>query len=151
MNLHTLKPAEGSTKNKKRIGRGQGSGHGGTSTRGMNGAGSRSGAKSKRGFEGGQMPLQRRVPKYGFTNPFRIDFAEFNLDALQLLVTKHKLKEVNFDVFKKLGLVQRNEPIKILGRGELTTKLNITVNAASAKAKEAIEKAGGTLTLLEKK
>ncbi len=151
MNLHTLKPAEGSTKNKKRIGRGQGSGHGGTSTRGMNGAGSRSGAKSKRGFEGGQMPLQRRVPKYGFTNPFRIEFAEFNLDALQLLVTKHKLKEVNFEVFKKIGLVQRNEPIKILGRGELTAKLNITVNAASAKAKIAIENAGGTLTLLEKK
>ncbi|MEI7802051.1 MAG: 50S ribosomal protein L15 [Bacteroidota bacterium] len=151
MNLNTLKPAAGSTKNKKRIGRGQGSGHGGTSTRGMNGAGSRSGAKSKRGFEGGQMPLQRRVPKYGFTNPFRVEFAEFNLDALQLLVTKHNLKEVNFDAFKKLGLVQRNEPIKILGRGELTAKLNITVNAASAKAKEAIEKAGGTLTLLEKK
>ena len=151
MNLHTLKPAAGATKNKKRIGRGQGSGHGGTSTRGMNGAGSRSGAKSKRGFEGGQMPLQRRVPKYGFTNLFRVEFAEFNLDALQLLVTKHKLKEVNFDVFKKLGLVQRNEPIKILGRGELTAKLNITVNAASAKEKEAIEKAGGTLTLLEKK
>ena len=97
------------------------------------------------------MPLQRRVPKYGFTNPFRIEFAEFNLDALQLLVTKHKLKEVNFEVFKKIGLVQRNEPIKILGRGELTAKLNITVNAASAKAKIAIENAGGTLTLLEKK
>lgn len=151
MNLHTLKPAEGATKNRKRIGRGQGSGHGGTSTRGMNGAGSRSGHKNKRGFEGGQMPLQRRVPKYGFTNPFRVEFAEFNLDALQNLVTKHNLKEVNFDVLKKIGYVQRNEPIKILGRGELTAKLNITANAASAKAKAAIESAGGTLTLLEKK
>lgn len=151
MNLHTLKPAAGSTKNRKRIGRGQGSGHGGTSTRGMNGAGSRSGYKTKRGFEGGQMPLQRRSPKFGFTNPFRIEFTSINLDMLQEIVTKHNLKEVNAEILKKNGYMKRKQPVKILGRGELKTKLNIAVHAASAKAKAAIEAAGGTLTIVENK
>src|ERR1700754_5190466 len=119
MNLSNLKPAEGSTKNRKRIGRGTGSGRGGTSTRGHKGAGSRSGTSTKVGFEGGQMPLQRRVPKVGFKNPNRVEYVSVNLDALQGLVDEYKVSVIDFETLKQHGLVSRNDFVKILGRGEL--------------------------------
>jgi len=136
MKLHTLKPAEGSTKAKKRVGRGQGSGHGGTSTRGHKGAKSRSGYKSKIGFEGGQMPLQRRVPKFGFKNINRVEYKGINLDTLQIIVEN--------------GLANKKDLIKILGRGELKTKVNITAHGFSAKAKSTIEDLGGKAEVIEK-
>ena len=148
MKLHTLKPAEGSTKNKKRIARGQGSGKGGTSTRGHKGAKSRSGYSRKAGFEGGQMPLQRRVPKFGFTNPNRVEYKAINLDALQALVDAIKATEINAEVLVSNGLASKDDLIKILGRGELTAKVNVTAHHFSATATEAIEKAGGTVTKL---
>ena len=148
MNLSNLKPAEGSTKNKKRIGRGTGSGRGGTSTRGHKGAGSRSGTSTKVGFEGGQMPLQRRVPKVGFKNPNRVEYVSINLDALQELADKYTLSVVNFDTFREHGLASRNDLIKILGRGELKIKLDITAHAFSATAQKAIEAAGGSIVKL---
>lgn len=146
MELHNLKPAKGSVKKTKRIGRGQGSGHGGTSTRGMNGAGSRSGTKEKRGFEGGQMPLQRRVPKVGFKNINRIDYTEFNLSKIQHLVEKFNVDTIDFAFLREHKYVQQNDRVKILANGELKSKVNISVHAASAKAKAAVEAAGGTLT-----
>lgn len=146
MNLSNLKPAKGSVKNRKRIGRGQGSGHGGTSTRGMNGAGSRSGYKTKRGFEGGQMPLQRRVPKTGFKNVNRIEYTTFNLDRLQQIAEKHQLTTIDFESLYKNRLVQKNDRVKILGNGSLTSKLDIKVHAATATALKAIEAAGGTFS-----
>ena len=151
MELHNLKPAEGSTKNRKRVGRGEGSKRGGTSTRGHNGAKSRSGYSRKVGFEGGQQPLQRRVPKFGFTNPNRVEYNGVNLDTIQALIVTKKLKGtvVKQDLMDN-GLVQKNDLVKILGRGELTSKLDITANAFSATAKAAIEKAGGTATTIEK-
>src|SRR6185295_13528270 len=148
MELHNLKPAEGSTKNKKRIGRGQGSGHGGTSTRGMNGAGSRSGTKNKFGFEGGQMPLQRRVPKFGFKNLFRKEYQEYNLDTLQKLAEKHKLTTIDYDTMHKGGFMKKDAKIKILGRGEIKTKLDLKVSAITETAKKAIEAAGGSVTII---
>lgn len=148
MKLNTLKPAEGSTKSKKRIGRGQGSGRGGTSTRGHNGAQSRSGYSRKKGFEGGQMPLQRRVPKFGFTNPNRIETKPINLDALQALIDAIKAKDVDTNVLVEHGLASKKDLIKILGRGELKAKVNVTAHYFSKTAKEAIEKAGGTITIL---
>ncbi|QEC75718.1 50S ribosomal protein L15 [Mucilaginibacter sp. AW1-7] len=148
MNLSNLKPAEGSTKNRKRIGRGTGSGRGGTSTRGHKGAGSRSGTSSKVGFEGGQMPLQRRVPKVGFKNPNRVEYTGVNLDVLQELVTKYTLDVVDFDTLKLHGLVSRNDLVKILGRGELTAKLEVKAHAFTATAQKAIEAAGGTIVKL---
>jgi len=148
MNLSNLKPAEGSTKNKKRIGRGTGSGRGGTSTRGHKGAGSRSGTSTKVGFEGGQMPLQRRVPKVGFKNPNRVEYTGVNLDVLQELVTKYTLSTVDFDTLKEHGLVSRNDLVKILGRGELTAKLEVKAHAFTATAQKAIEAAGGTIVKL---
>ncbi|WP_184549037.1 50S ribosomal protein L15 [Mucilaginibacter sp. FT3.2] len=148
MNLSNLKPAEGSTKNRKRIGRGTGSGRGGTSTRGHKGAGSRSGTSTKVGFEGGQMPLQRRVPKVGFKNPNRIEYTGVNLDVLQELVTKYTLDVVDFDTLKLHGLVSRNDLVKILGRGELTAKLEVKAHAFTATAQKAIEAAGGTIVKL---
>ncbi|MGO3654720.1 MAG: 50S ribosomal protein L15, partial [Sphingobacterium sp.] len=138
MNLSNLKPAAGSTKKKKRIGRGQGSGRGGTSTRGHKGAGSRSGHSTKIGFEGGQMPLQRRVPKFGFKNHNRVDYVGINLDVLQSVVDKYNLTTVDFDTLKEHGLVSKNELIKILGRGELTTKVEVKAHAFSASAQKAI-------------
>lgn len=149
MKLHNLKPAEGSTHSKKRIGRGQGSGHGGTSTRGHKGAKSRSGYSKKQGFEGGQMPLQRRVPKFGFKNINRVEYTGVNLDTLQTLVDNGKIKDtVDQQVLMDNGLVSKNDLVKILGRGELKAKLNISVHKFTASAKEAIEKAGGTATEL---
>ncbi len=146
MNLHNLKPAEGAVKKDKRIGRGQGSGHGGTSTRGHKGAKSRSGYKTKIGFEGGQMPLQRRVPKFGFKNINRVEYKGVNLSTIQYLIDNKNVSEINFDVLKENGIVSRNDLIKILGTGELTSKVNILAHKFSATAKAAIESQGGTCT-----
>ncbi len=143
MKLHTLKPAEGSVKSKKRIGRGQGSGRGGTSTRGHKGAKSRSGYSRKIGFEGGQMPLQRRVPKFGFTNPNRVEYKAINLDALQAIAEKTKAKKMNVAFFVEHGLADKNDNIKVLGRGELKAKVEVTAHKFSATAAKAIEAAGG--------
>ena len=144
MKLHTLKPAEGSTKAKKRVGRGQGSGKGGTATRGHKGAKSRSGYSKKVGFEGGQMPLQRRVPKFGFTNINRKDYQGINLDTLQLLVDEKKISsELDFETIVELRLGRKHELIKILGRGELKAKLKVSAHKFTATAKAAIEAAGG--------
>ncbi|OKS84708.1 50S ribosomal protein L15 [Mucilaginibacter polytrichastri] len=148
MNLSNLKPAEGSIKNRKRIGRGTGSGRGGTSTRGHKGAGSRSGTSTKVGFEGGQMPLQRRVPKVGFKNPNRVEYVSVNLDALQELAEKHSVSVITFDTFKEHGLASKNDLIKVLGRGELKAKLDVTAHAFSATAQKAIEAAGGSIVKL---
>jgi large subunit ribosomal protein L15 len=144
MSLNKLKPAEGSVKSTKRIARGEGSGHGGTSTRGHKGAKSRSGYKSKIGFEGGQMPLQRRVPKFGFKNPNRVEYNGINLDTLQALVDNGKVSE-NLTVAALIenGLIAKSDRVKILGRGELTAKLNVEAHAFSASAKAAIEALGG--------
>ncbi|MEP7263034.1 MAG: 50S ribosomal protein L15 [Bacteroidota bacterium] len=143
MELHNLKPAKGAVKKDKRIGRGTGSGHGGTSTRGHKGAQSRSGYSRKAGFEGGQMPLQRRLPKFGFKNINRVEFTGINLDVLQQLAERN-ITEFNHDVFVKNGLASRKDKVKILGRGELKSVVSVTAHAFSATAKEAIEKAGGT-------
>jgi large subunit ribosomal protein L15 len=151
MKLHTLKPAEGSTKSKKRVGRGQGSGKGGTSARGHKGAKSRSGYKSKIGFEGGQMPLQRRVPKFGFRNINRVEYKGINLDTIQELVDKIKPKVINVEVLVENGLANKKDLVKILGRGELKSKINITAHGFSAKAKSIIEELGGKVEIIEKK
>jgi len=151
MKLHTLKPAEGSTKAKKRVGRGQGSGHGGTSTRGHKGAKSRSGYKSKIGFEGGQMPLQRRVPKFGFKNINRVEYKGINLDTIQVIIDKTKAKALNPEMIVENGLANKKDLIKILGRGELKSKVDITAHGFSAKAKSIIEGLGGKIELIEKK
>jgi large subunit ribosomal protein L15 len=143
MNLQNLTPADGSTKNRKRIARGQGSGRGGTSTRGHKGAKSRSGYKTKIGFEGGQMPLQRRVPKFGFKNINRIEYKPINLDIIQSLVERKNITDITPDVLRDNGLVSRNELVKILGRGELTSKVNITAHKFSSSAKALIEEKGG--------
>lgn len=147
MKLHTLKPAEGSTKNSKRIGRGQGSGRGGTSTKGHNGAQSRSGYSSKAGFEGGQMPLYKRVPKFGFTSPNRVEYTVLNLDTLEELAGKLK-GDIDMKVLMEAGFADKNDIIKVLGRGELKAKVNVSAHAFSASAKAAIESAGGTATTL---
>jgi len=143
MKLHTLKPAEGSVKNKKRVGRGQGSGRGGTSTRGHKGAKSRSGYSRKEGFEGGQMPLQRRVPKFGFTNPNRVEYKAVNLDDLQAIVDKTKAKKVDVQLLVDNGIVGKKDLVKILGRGEIKAKVDVEVHKFSAAAVSAIEAAGG--------
>jgi len=150
MKLHELKPAEGSTKNSKRTGRGQGSGKGGTSTRGHKGAKSRSGYKTKIGFEGGQMPLQRRVPKFGFKNINRVEYKGINLDTIQNLIdNSKKIEELNIEILIKNGLVNKKDLVKILGRGELKTKINIKAHGFSATAKAAIEKLGGTVEIVK--
>lgn len=150
MELNNLQPAKGSIKNNsKRIGRGQGSGKGGTATRGHKGAKSRSGYSKKIGFEGGQMPLQRRVPKFGFTNINRKEFQGVNLDVLQRLVDEGKIKDtVDMTVLVENRLARKNELVKILGRGELKAKLKISVHKFTASAKEAIEAAGGEAVTL---
>ncbi|MFV8224929.1 50S ribosomal protein L15 [Christiangramia aquimixticola] len=150
MDLSNLKPAEGSVRrNSKRIGRGEGSGKGGTATRGHKGAKSRSGYSKKIGFEGGQMPLQRRVPKFGFTNRNRKVYQGINLDTLQSLVDEGRIKDtVDMDVLVENGLAGKNELVKILGRGELKAKLKISVHKFTASAKEAIEAAGGEVVTL---
>lgn len=144
MKLHTLKPAEGSIKDRKRIGRGQGSGAAGTAGRGHKGAKSRSGYSSKQGFEGGQMPLQRRVPKFGFNNFNRVSYKAINLSDLQTLQEKYNVDTIDLDLLKSKGLVAKNDLVKILGNGTLKAKLNVSANAFSKTALEAIEKAGGT-------
>ena len=148
MDLSNLKPAKGSTKKEKRIGRGQGSGHGGTSTRGHKGAKSRSGYSKKLGYEGGQMPLVRRVPKFGFKNFNRVEYKGINLDVLQQLAEKTGLSVITLEVLNKNGYASKNDRIKILGRGELKTKLEVTVHAFSATAKKAIEEIGGVANTL---
>jgi len=150
MTLNNLKPAEGSVKNQgKRIGRGQGSGKGGTATRGHKGAKSRSGYSRKVGFEGGQMPLQRRVPKFGFKNINRVEYVGVNLHKLQELVDNNKITDtVTFDILVENRLARKNDLVKILGNGELKAKLNVTVHKFTATAKAAIENAGGTAETL---
>ena len=139
MNLSSLKPAKGSNKSEKRIGRGQGSGYGGTSTRGHKGAKSRSGYKSKRGFEGGQMPLQRRLPKFGFNNNNHIEYKAINISVLEALAAKHNLTTINVDTLVEAGMAAKNDRIKILGNGVLNTKLEVTAHAFSKSAIAAIE------------
>lgn len=150
MDLSNLKPAEGSVKNQgKRIGRGQGTGKGGTATRGHKGAKSRSGYSKKLGFEGGQMPLQRRVPKFGFTNINRVEYQGVNLDKLQQLVDDKIIEDtVDLVTLLELGIVGKNDLVKILGRGELTSKLTVTAHKFTASAKAAIEAAGGEAVTL---
>lgn len=143
MSLNNLKPAQGSVRKSKRIARGEGSGHGGTATRGHKGAKSRSGYKSKIGFEGGQMPLQRRVPKFGFHNPNRVEYSAINLDALQTLSEKLGIESIGLQELRDNGLMSKNDKVKILGRGELKAKLTVEAHAFSATAKQAIEAAGG--------
>lgn len=148
MNLSTLKPAKGSVKTKKRFGRGPGSGMGGTSTRGHKGAQSRSGYKTKIGFEGGQMPLQRRIPKFGFKNINRIEYKVINLDTLQQLSEKSPSTEINPELLIKNGLAAKGKLIKVLGRGELSAAVNVIAHAFSETAKTAIESKGGKATTL---
>lgn len=148
MKLHELTPAKGAVKKEKRIGRGQGSGHGGTSTRGHKGAKSRSGYSKKIGFEGGQMPLQRRIPKFGFKNPNRVEYKAINLDDLQALIDKTGLDVIDVKVLQDNGLASKNDLIKILGRGELKAVKEVNVHAFSKSAIEAIEKVGGKTTTL---
>jgi large subunit ribosomal protein L15 len=148
MKLNTLSPAEGSVQNNYRRGRGQGSGGGGTATRGHKGAQSRSGHSKKRGFEGGQMPLQRRVPKFGFKNINRVEHTGVNLDAIQRIVDSKNITEITREVLIQNGVASKTDLIKILGRGELKSKVNITVHAFTATAKAAIEAKGGVATEL---
>jgi len=148
MQLSNLKPAQGSVKTNYRRGRGQGSGGGGTATRGHKGAKSRSGYSSKRGFEGGQMPLQRRVPKFGFKNINRVEYVSVNLDALQKLADNKGIKEITPEVFIQNGLASKTSLIKVLGRGELNAAVTVKAHAFSATAKSAIEAKGGSATTL---
>lgn len=148
MKLHTLTPAEGSVRTNKRLGRGQGSG-GSTAGRGHKGAQSRSGYHSKAGFEGGQMPLQRRVPKFGFKNNNKIYYKGVNLDVLEAFATENKAGSINLQFLLEKGIVGKNDKVKVLGRGELKSKISVEAHAFSATAKEAIEKAGGTATTVK--
>ena len=146
MSLNNLTPAKGSVKKERRIARGQGSGYGGTSTRGHKGAKSRSGYKTKIGFEGGQMPLQRRVPKFGFKNINRVEYKAVNLSSLEKLASEKGITEFNLEVFMDNGLTSRNDLVKILGRGELKSKINVSANGFSKAAIAAIEAQGGACT-----
>ncbi len=145
MELHNLTPAKGSTHTNHRRARGEGSGWGGTAGRGHKGDGSRSGAKEKRHFEGGQTPMQRRLPKKGFKNPNRVEFTSINLDRLQEYIDKYKFSEVNLENLYANGIVGKNDRVKILGRGEITTAVRVTNLAVSATAKQAIEAKGGSV------
>ena len=149
MKLHSLRPAIGATKKEKRIGRGEASGHGGTSTKGNKGGQSRAGYKSKRGHEGGQMPIQRRVPKVGFKNISRIEFKVFNLGQVESIVEKYGLTAFNMENLYINGLISRTDKVKILGNGALTSKVEFKVNAVSEKAKSVIEAAGGTVEIIK--
>ena len=149
MKLHNLKPAAGSKGREKRIGRGEGSGHGGTSTRGHKGAQARSGYSRKIGFEGGQMPIQRRLPKFGFTNPNRIEYKGINVSMLQALSEKLGTAVIDLDTLVESGFVSKKAPVKILGNGELSAKLDVKANAFSKSAIAKIEAAGGTATVIE--
>ena len=148
MELNNLKPAKGSTHHDKRIGRGAGSGHGGTATRGHKGAQSRSGYSRKLGFEGGQMPLQRRLPKFGFTNLNRVEFKAINLSTLEELASKNNLTEVTFETLVQAGFVSANDKVKILGNGTITRALAVKANAFSKTAEAAIVAAGGSIEKL---
>ncbi len=148
MDLSSLKPAKGSIKKSKRVGRGQGSGRGGTSTRGHKGAKSRSGYSRRFGFEGGQMPLQMRLPKRGFKNINRVDYVALNLDRLQAIADANSLYTVDFESLVKLGVVSKNAKVKVLGGGALSKGLTVKVHACSASAKSAIESQGGTIELI---
>jgi large subunit ribosomal protein L15 len=149
MNLHTIRPAKGATHKEKRIGRGEASGKGGTSTKGNKGGQSRTGYKSKMAHEGGQMPIQRRLPKRGFKNIHRIEYKVFNLAQIDLLVEKYGIPEFTPENLYINGLISQTDSVKILGNGELKTKINFKVNAVSEKAKSAIEAAGGTIEILK--
>lgn len=149
MDLSNLKPADGSTKKRKRIGRGEGSGDGDTATRGHKGAKSRSGYKQKFGFEGGQMPLYRRVPKGGFKNRGRVEYRGINLDTLQKLADEKKIDMIDPETLIKFGLTDKKDLIKILGRGNLEAKLEVKAHAFSASAQKAIEDQGGTATKID--
>lgn len=149
MELHNIKPAKGSVRRNTRLGRGQGSGKGGTSTRGHKGDKSRSGFKNKRNFEGGQMPLQMRLPKRGFKNRNRVSYAPFNLARLQEISEKYNATDITLDMLRRHRLIRKNDLVKILGDGELNAKLNVEANAASASARQAIEAAGGSLNLAQ--
>lgn len=149
MKLENLAPAKGATKARKRIGRGEGSGHGGTSTRGMNGAGQRSGYEHKIGFEGGQMPIQRRMPKFGFKNPTRKEYKAVNIEALEALAAKLNLTEIGVEDVKAAGLASKNDQIKVLGNGEIKTALTVSAHAFSASAIAKIEAAGGKAVVTE--
>ena len=148
MELNNLKPAKGATHHDKRVGRGAGSGHGGYSTRGLKGAKSRSGYSSKLGFEGGQMPLQRRLPKFGFTNIKRVEFKAINLSTLEELAAKNNLSEVTFETLVQAGFVSANDKVKILGNGTITRALAVKANAFSKTAEAAIVAAGGSIEKL---
>ncbi|MBM3412902.1 MAG: 50S ribosomal protein L15 [Bacteroidetes bacterium] len=148
MKLHQLKPAKGATHKTKRIGRGEGSGHGGTSTKGTKGAQSRTGFKNKMAHEGGQMPIQRRVPKRGFKNPHRVSYKVLNLGQLEQLSAKYNITEFSLENLYINGLISQTDRVKVLGNGELTGKYSFRVNAISAKAKAAIEAAGGTVEIV---
>lgn len=148
MQLHNLKPAEGAVKNTKRIGRGEGSGHGKTATRGGKGQTARTGYNAKKGFEGGQMPIQRRMPKRGFKNPFRVEHTVINIGNVDFLIEKYELTEFTLDSLYINGLINRTDTVKILGNGEVKTKMTFKVNAVSEKAKQAIENAGGSVELI---
>jgi len=151
MNLHTLKPASGAVKRQKRIGRGEGSGHGGTSTRGHKGAKSRSGYSKKRGFEGGQMPLQRRLPRFGFNNPFRVTYKVINLDTIQQLLEHNNVSVIDLAFFQSHGLASKNDLVKILARGEFSAKVTeVRAHAFSKTAVEVIEKNNGKITVVSK-
>ncbi len=147
MNLHELAPAKGSVKKKRRIARGEGSGSGLTAGRGHKGDKARSGFKNKKGFEGGQMPIQRRIPKKGFKNINRVEYAPINLEMVQHLAEKHNLTEITLDMYAAFGICAKTDKVKVLGRGELTKAITLHVNAASATAIAAIEKAGGKVTI----
>jgi len=148
MKLNNLTPAAGSIGREKRVGRGPGSGHGKTACRGSNGAKSRAGYSKKIGFEGGQMPIQRRLPKFGFKNPTRVEYKAVNLSALQTIADKYNVTEINVDVLRSAGYASKEELVKILGNGQLTAKLDVTANAFSQSAIKKIEENGGTTTKL---
>jgi large subunit ribosomal protein L15 len=149
MKLENLKPAKGATHNSKRVGRGQGSGKGGTATRGTKGAQARAGYEHKIGFEGGQMPIQRRLPKFGFKNPTRKEYAAVNVSTLQALSEKKGIVEFDVETFIAAGLVSKGELVKVLGNGELTAAVTVKADAFSKSAVEKIEKAGGKATVIE--
>ena len=148
MNLSSLTPAKGSVKHSKRVGRGQGSGKGGTSTRGHKGAKARSGYSRKIGFEGGQMPLYRRVPKFGFKNINRVEYRGINIDVLNNLHETKNIENFDLEVLKQNGLLSGKDKVKILGRGELNAKINVSAHAFSESAKKAIEEKGGIVTVI---
>ena len=149
MSLNNLQPAKGSVKHSKRVGRGAGSGKGGTATRGNKGAKSRSGYHQKIGFEGGQMPIYRRLPKFGFKNINRIEYVGINIDVLNTLAETKNITDFNVDVFKQNGLISGKDRVKILGRGELNKTINVTAHAFSAPAKQALEAKGGAVSVIE--